>query len=94
MAPPHRPSTIDYRASPALVADVTGSPPMWVWLAELDPLRDEGLEYIGRMLDAGVQVGFQHYPGTFHGFDSYRVTELGQQAVSDHVRALRLAFSR
>ena len=87
-------SAIDYRASPSLVADVAGSPPLWMWLAELDPLRDEGLEYIGRMLAAGVPAGFQHYPGTFHGFDSYRVTELGQQAVSDHVRALRRAFGR
>lgn len=88
------PGPIDYRASPALAEDVEGSPALWMWLAELDPLRDEGLDYIRRMLDAGVQVAFQHYPGTFHGFDSYRVTELGQQAVADHVRALRRAFGR
>jgi acetyl esterase/lipase len=34
---------------------------------ELDPLRDEGIRYAARLLEAGVSVELHNYPGTFHG---------------------------
>jgi acetyl esterase/lipase len=34
---------------------------------EFDPLRDEGIDYASRMLQAGVSVELHSYPGTFHG---------------------------
>jgi acetyl esterase len=85
---------IDFRASPSLADDLAGAPPLWIWIADQDPLRDEGLEYVTRLQRAGVQVGYQQYLGTFHGFDGYRMTEIGQRAITDHVWALRQAFSR
>lgn len=88
------PGPLDYRASPSLVSDVTDSPSLRMWLAEFDPLRDEGIAYLQRMLDAGVPAGYQQYPGTFHGFDAYRMTELGQRAIADHIWAIRQAFGR
>jgi acetyl esterase/lipase len=34
---------------------------------EFDPLRDEGILYALRMMQAGVSVELHSYPGTFHG---------------------------
>lgn len=85
-------TTIDYRASPALVADASGAPPASIWIAEYDPLRDEGYDYARALMNAGVQVGLIQYPGTIHGFDSYRMTSVGQRALSDQILALRRAF--
>jgi acetyl esterase len=83
----------DQRASPSLADDVSGSAPAVFWLAEVDPLRDEGYEYALRLMHAGTPVGIQQYPGTFHGFDSYRMTRLGRRALEDQVLALKGAFA-
>ena len=83
----------DYRASPSLAEQMDGVAPAAIWLAEFDPLRDEGYEYAARLMRAGVSVGLQQYPGTFHGFDSYRMTRVGRRALKDQVLALRGAFA-
>lgn len=84
----------DSRAAPALARDVAGAPSASIWVAEYDPLRDEGYAYAARLMEAGVPVGLIQYPGTIHGFDSYRMTKIGQRALRDQVTALRSAFRR
>jgi acetyl esterase len=59
----------DQYASPALAENLTGLPQTFVSIAEFDPLRDEGIEFARRMLDAGVAVELRVFPGTWHGFD-------------------------
>lgn len=59
----------DRRAVSPLFMDVTPAyPTTLVITAERDPLRDEGVAYIGRLQDAGIQAS--HYPlaGMVHGF--------------------------
>lgn len=58
----------DPRAVPPLATSHAGLPPATVVLAELDPLRDEGLAYAGRLEAAGVAVETTVYPGAAHGF--------------------------
>lgn len=83
---------LDYRASPSLEEDLHDVAPASFWIAEQDPVRDEGLEYALRLMRDGVQVSLHQYLGTFHGFDSYRMTQLGQRAFAEQVWALKRAF--
>jgi acetyl esterase len=82
----------DYRAAAALADDVADAPPASIWIAEYDPLRDEGYAYAQRLMAASVPVGIMQYPGTIHGFDGYRMTNVGQRALVDQITALRWAL--
>ena len=54
-------------AAPARAQDLSGLPPAYVSTMEFDPLRDEGILYALRLLQAGVSVELHSYAGTFHG---------------------------
>ena len=58
----------DPYAAPARMADLSGLPPTYLTVNELDCLRDEGLEYGRRLLVAGVSTELHCWPGAFHGF--------------------------
>ncbi|UZJ30243.1 alpha/beta hydrolase fold domain-containing protein [Streptomyces endophytica] len=38
-------------------------------VCDLDPLRDTGLAYARRLMDAGVPVTVRNVPGAWHGFE-------------------------
>ncbi|WP_299563253.1 alpha/beta hydrolase [uncultured Mycolicibacterium sp.] len=57
-------------AVPARRADLAGLAPAFISCSELDPLRDEALDYARRLLAAGVACELHLFVGTCHGFDS------------------------
>lgn len=61
------PGEVSPYAAPARATDLSGLPPTYISTMEFDPLRDEGLIYGLRLLQAGVTVELHQYPGTFHG---------------------------
>jgi len=54
-------------AAPSRANDLAGLPPAYLSACEHDPLRDEGLAYAQRLVQAGVPTELHLYPGTFHG---------------------------
>ena len=54
--------------SPLRLADPDGLPPTLVYVAELDPLRDEGLAFARRLHTAGVPVSTRCDFGMLHGY--------------------------
>jgi acetyl esterase/lipase len=63
---PDDPSVSSY-AAPARAEDLAGLPPTYIAAMELDPVRDENIQYALRLLQAGVSVELHSHPGTFHG---------------------------
>ena len=55
--------------SPALAKDLTGLPPLFSYIGQLDPGRDENIRYWSRMMGAGVDVENQVYPGCYHCYE-------------------------
>jgi acetyl esterase len=58
-------------AVPGRVEELSGLPPALITCSELDPLRDEAVDYALRLMWAEVEVELHVYPGTCHGFDSF-----------------------
>lgn len=56
-----------YYASPALSDDLQGLPPCTITIEGEDMLRDEGLEFAQRLIDANVPTALHVFPGCFHG---------------------------
>jgi acetyl esterase/lipase len=57
-------------AVPARSDELTGVASTLITCSELDPLRDEAVDYALRLLWAGVATELHVFPGTCHGFDS------------------------
>ncbi|MGH3648028.1 MAG: alpha/beta hydrolase [Micromonosporaceae bacterium] len=82
-------------AAPARAADLSGLPPAYLDVGELEVFRDECLEYARRLVAAGVSTEFHLWPGAFHGFDTKLPgTALSRRAAAEHMAALRRAFAQ
>jgi len=89
------PEDVPPYAAPARATDLSGLPPTYTFIGELDPLRDETIEYVERLGQAGVPVEFHLYPGCFHAFDIAAVrTKIGDRALNGCIEALSFAFEK
>ncbi|GAB3723946.1 alpha/beta hydrolase [Nocardiopsis nanhaiensis] len=78
-------------AAPARASVLADLPPAFVGVCEFDPLRDEGLAYACRLIQAGVRTEVSHYPGTFHasiGVDSDVSRRMLDEQVDQLLRGL------
>jgi acetyl esterase/lipase len=82
-------------AAPARSTQLSGVPAALITCSELDPLRDEAIDYASRLLRAGVSTELHVYPGTCHGFDSLLPDwEISEQLFALQGAALRRALHR
>ena len=81
--------TVSPYASPAVATDLAGLPPAYVTTMEFDPLRDEGITYALRLLEAGVTVELHSFPGTFHGSTLIPTAAVSRRAHHELLTALR-----
>jgi acetyl esterase/lipase len=83
---------VPYHAAPARADDLAGLPPAYVSTMEFDPLRDEGVEYALKLMQAGVATELHAFPGTFHGSSLFTNTQVSQRESAEMFTVLRRAL--
>jgi len=76
-------------AAPARAEDLSGLPPAYVSTMEFDPLRDEGVLYALKLMQAGVATELHCYPGTFHGSSLVASAEISRRDTAEMFTVLR-----
>lgn len=80
--------------APARAGDLRGLPPCFVDVAEVDNLRDEGIEYAMRLMQAGVRTELHVFPGTCHGsMVAVPGAAVSQRAMAAATAALGIALA-
>ncbi len=70
-------------AAPARSDDLSGLPPAYIATAELDPNRDEAIDYALRLLQAGVPVELHQWLGTFHGSQAVLSADVSRRQIAE-----------
>ncbi|MET3207515.1 UNVERIFIED_CONTAM: acetyl esterase/lipase [Paenibacillus sp. PvR008] len=87
-------SEVSPYAVPSRVESLAGLPPTYTCIGQLDLFRDETIEYVARLAQAGVDVEFHLYPGTFHSFEGMvPQAEVSQRASQSYVDAIARALN-
>jgi acetyl esterase len=86
------PGEVSPYAAPARATDLSGLPPAFISTMEFDPLRDEGIIYGLRLLQAGVSVELHQYPGTFHGSSLIATAAISRRQATEAAEVLRRAL--
>jgi acetyl esterase len=83
----------DFRFAPLVAEDLSDLPPALLLVAGYDPLRDEGVDYARRLIEAGNRVMLVNYEGMIHGFILWGgVLDAARRAIAQSAAALREAF--
>ena len=84
----------DEYAAPARAIDLSGLPPTFIDVGELDLFRDEDIEFAKRLLQAGVTTELHVYPGAYHASESFAPeAELSKQIWTKRIEALKRALN-
>ncbi|MDQ6418438.1 alpha/beta hydrolase [Paenibacillus sp. LHD-117] len=90
----HASEEISPYAAPARATNLAGLPPAYTCVGQLDPFRDETIEYVTRLAQAGVPVEFHIFPGCYHGFeDIVPQAKVSLRARQEYVQALSRALN-
>ncbi|MGU3377540.1 alpha/beta hydrolase [Chryseobacterium sp. M5A1_1a] len=80
-------------ASPVHTEDLYALPDTFIAVGSLDLFRDEDIEFALRLMEAGVKVDLQFYPGATHGFDVLIPNDpMSVSLTTKRIQALKLAF--
>ncbi len=60
---------VPYYAAPARANDYSNLPPTVTFVGELEPFRDEVIQYVENLRSAGILVDFEIYKGCYHAFE-------------------------
>jgi acetyl esterase len=69
--------------------DVEGLPPAWICTYQVDPTRDEGLDYARLLMQAGVPTELQHHGSSFHLAHALPGTRIGARMITNRIDAIR-----
>ncbi|XP_077016920.1 arylacetamide deacetylase-like [Tamandua tetradactyla] len=81
------PGFLDVRAAPLLAEDnkLRGLPLTYVMTCQYDVLRDDGLMYVTRLRNAGVQVTLNHVEDGFHGALGFQTFKIGKREFNQYI---------
>jgi acetyl esterase/lipase len=80
-------------AAPARATDCSNLPPAVTFVGDLEPFRDETIQYVMRLKEAGVPVSFERYPGCYHAFDKMNpYADVSRKAISFFMESFKFAI--
>jgi acetyl esterase/lipase len=80
----------DGYAAPARMEDVSGLPPAYIDVGEMDAFRDEDIAFAQRLMQAGVPCELRIYPGAYHASEVFAPeAELSKRIWAGRVDALK-----
>jgi len=83
-------TAVPAHAAPARAEDLSGLPPAYLIVGDLDIFRDEDMTYAARLSTAGVPVEFHLIPGAPHAFDVLAPrAEISRRSRENEIRVLR-----
>jgi acetyl esterase/lipase len=80
-------------AAASRAKDLSGLPPAFIGVGELDLFVDENIEYAQRLIQAGVSTELHVYPGATHGFDSMENASVAKRFTAERNKAIIKALS-
>ena len=82
-------------AAPGRAVDFSGLPPCYTYVGAMDPFRDETIDYINRLMRAGISAGLTLYPGGIHAFEiEIPDAEISKHAVDTAIWSLKRALHK
>ena len=79
-------------AAASRAGDLSGLPPAFIAVGELDLFIDEDIEYAQRLIQAGVSTELHVYPGATHGFDSIFTASVSKRFTRERDAAVKKAL--
>ena len=77
-------------AAPARLEDYTKLPPTATFVGELEPFRDETIQYVENLRKAGVPVEFEMYKGCYHAFEQIcPKAEVSKKAITFNINTFK-----
>jgi len=81
-------------SAPARATDLTGLPPTFIDVGEMDMFRDEDITFAQRLLASGVPTELHVYPGAYHASEIFAPTAaLSQRIWATRIAALQRALA-
>ena len=78
-----RTPNVPYYAAPARAEDYNNLPPTITFVGDLEPFRDETVQYVEKLKNAGVPVDFKIFKGCYHAFQQLvPKAEISKKAIS------------
>ncbi|WP_020617780.1 alpha/beta hydrolase [Paenibacillus daejeonensis] len=82
-------------ASPARAEDLSGLPPAYLCVGQLDLFRDETIQYAARLMQAGIDVELHVHPGLYHASELFVPdATISKRVRAGYVDALARAFAK
>ncbi|WP_404332285.1 alpha/beta hydrolase [Mesobacillus maritimus] len=79
-------------AAAARATDYRNLPPTITFVGDIEPFRDETIQYVSNLKEAGVPVEFELYKGCYHGFDIISPhAEISKKATSFFIESFKYA---